>query len=155
YNDKPSYILENELPRVIFNLGQASVVKFLYFIVILSVSGIALVLLLINKFVLSKISKLNKDVNLVKDPNNSKNKLDVKGNDEFATLATNINKMLDDVDKSQESLKKTDEELRAQKANLDQKVEELEKFQKLTVGRELKMIELKKQLEEIRKDKLK
>nr|MBI5455544.1 hypothetical protein [Candidatus Levybacteria bacterium] len=47
YNDKPSYILENELPRVIFNLGQASVVKFLYFIVILSVSGIALVLLLI------------------------------------------------------------------------------------------------------------
>ena len=107
------------------------------------------------KFVISKIIKLNKDVNLVKDPNNPKNKLDVMGNDEFATVAININKMLDDIAKSGEDLKKTDEKLSQEKTNLDQKVSELEKFQKLTIGRELKMIELKKQLEEIRKDKVK
>lgn len=153
YNKKAVYILENELPRVIYKQGFASILNFLYFIVVLSVSGITLVLFLINKLVISKITKLNKDVSLVNDPNNPKHKLDVVGTDEFAALSSNINKMLDDITKSQENLKKTNEELGVEKANLNQKVEELEKFNKLTVGRELMMIELKKKITELENNK--
>lgn len=155
FNNKPAYILENELPRSIYKQGIATVANFLYFIVLLCVSGVGFVLILINKFVISKITKLNKDVSLVKDPNNPKNKLDVKGNDEFANLAISINQMLDGITKSEEDLKKTDEELKLEKASLDQKVEELEKFQKLTIGRELKMIEMKKALRQAQDEKLK
>lgn len=157
YNNKPVYILENELPSVISNLGRESVVKFLYFIVFLSISGIIFILLLLNKFVISKITNLNKDINNLENTTTTTtySKLSGTGNDEFANIASNINNLIDKIQKSQEDLKKGDEELKAEKANLDQKVLELEKFNKLTIGRELKMIELKNQLEEIRKDKLK
>ena len=37
-------------------------------------------------------------------------------------------------------------------AELTERLAELEKFQKLTVGRELKMVELKKEIEELRRE---
>ena len=42
--------------------------------------------------------------------------------------------------------------LEVKKKELQERVEELEKFQKLTVGRELKMIELKEELQRLRKE---
>jgi len=45
----------------------------------------------------------------------------------------------------EELTKKLDEQVRNRTKELQEKVEELEKFQKLTVGRELKMIELKEE----------
>lgn len=45
--------------------------------------------------------------------------------------------------------KKADEALRKAKGELQSKVEELERFTRLAVGRELKMIELKKRIEEL------
>jgi hypothetical protein len=45
--------------------------------------------------------------------------------------------------------KKIEEELKKAKDNLQAKVEELEKFNKIAIGRELKMIELKKKITEL------
>jgi len=45
--------------------------------------------------------------------------------------------------------KKAEEELRRSKGELQSKVEELEKFNKLTIGRELKMVELKRRIKEL------
>ena len=150
YNNKPAYILESELPRVIHILGASSILNFLYFIVILSISGVAFVLVLINKFVVSKIVNLNKDVNKVRDPNSSLNRLEVRGNDEFANLATNINTMLSEL----ENLRLKDEEAaKNYKKLLEQsqkKAADFERMNKLMVGRELKMIELKKEIEDLK-----
>lgn len=153
YNNKPVYILENELPRLIYKQGIATVSKYLYFIVVLSVAGVIFVHFLINKFVLSKIIRLNENVDRLKDRNTSVNKLDVKGNDEFANLTANINQLLDYINRSQEDLKKVDEELRTEKENIVQKAEELEKMNKLMIGRELKMVELKKEIERLKSEK--
>jgi PAS domain S-box-containing protein len=45
--------------------------------------------------------------------------------------------------------KKAEEELRRSKEELQSKVEELEKFNKMTIGRELRMIELKRRIKEL------
>lgn len=48
--------------------------------------------------------------------------------------------------------KRAEEELAEQRRRELDRLAELEKFQKLTVGRELKMVELKKEIEELRKE---
>jgi sensor domain CHASE-containing protein len=154
FNNETVYILENELPRSIYKQGIATVEKFLFMIIILCLSGVVLVLVLLDKFVVSKIVKLNNDLGSVNNPDNSKNKLEVRGNDEFANVASNVNKMLDDIAKSEESLKKSDDELREGKVSLDEKVAELERMNKLMIGRELKMIELKKETEKLKSEQI-
>lgn len=154
FNHETVYILKNELPRSIYKQGIVTVEKFLFIIVILCLSSVVLVLVLLNKFVVSKIVKLNHDLGSVNNPDNSKNKLEVRGNDEFANVASNVNKMLDDIIKSEESLKKTDNELREGKVSLDEKVAELENMNKLMIGRELKMIELKKEIEKLKSEQI-
>jgi len=72
-------------------------------------------------------------------------KVKVKSKDEFGELAKSFNKMVEDLKKSQERLKERTKELR-------EKVKELERFQKLTVGRELRMIELKKEIEKLKNE---
>ena len=48
--------------------------------------------------------------------------------------------------------KKAEEQLAEQHRRELDRLAELEKFQKLTVGRELKMVELKKEIEELRRE---
>lgn len=152
-NKKPAFIIQNELKRPYYALGNKLILFALGVFAGVSLLALFFGFLMLNQLIISKITKLNKDVNLVKDPNNPKNKLDVLGNDEFATLASNINKMLDDITKSDETLKKSDEELRQGRANLDQKVSELERMNKFMVGRELKMIELKEEIQKLKGEK--
>jgi hypothetical protein len=47
--------------------------------------------------------------------------------------------------------KKAEQEVADQRTRELERLAELERFQRLTVGRELKMIELKKEIEELRK----
>lgn len=103
----------------------------------------------------------------------------VKGHDEIALVGMTFNRMLDAVEKTgrelkdaqtkltsintdlEQRVKERTSELERLKANLEQtvmertkemkeKMDELEKFKKLTVGRELKMIELKKEIERLK-----
>lgn len=100
----------------------------------------------------------------------------ISSNDEIGKIAGTFNAMADSIEKSESELKKAQMELKGvnitlekrvrertaelekiradlEKAaaertvELQQKVDELEKFKKLTVGRELKMVELKKEIE--------
>lgn len=125
--------------------------------------------LMIIKKTANEITKNNFDV-----------KAEIKSKDEIGDLAEAFNNMIDSVKTSQKQLKEADARLKeinlsleqkvkertaeleklkvglrenvAQKTReLNQKLAELEKFKELTIGRELKMIELKKQIEELKK----
>jgi len=50
------------------------------------------------------------------------------------------------------SRKELEEKIKEAIGELQEKVEELEKFHRLTVGRELKMVELKKEIEKLQKE---
>lgn len=106
YNDKPVFILKDELPRSFYILATNSIHFTLIVFVIISGASLILAYLLLNKIVISRITKLNKDVGEVTDPKNIKNRLDFSGNDEFASLASNINQMLNVISRSEKDLEK-------------------------------------------------
>lgn len=56
-----------------------------------------------------------------------------------------------DITESQEYQEKLERTVRERTKELQKEVEELEKFYKLTIGRELKMVELKKEIERLKK----
>jgi PAS domain S-box-containing protein len=61
--------------------------------------SLGVTLFLANKFIVSKLTKLVMDVEAIKNPTNSKERLEVVGNDEFTPLAKSFNSLLDDLDK--------------------------------------------------------
>jgi methyl-accepting chemotaxis protein len=75
-------------------------------------------------------------------------KIPIETNDEIGELGETFNQMTTKLEDYQQGLEqKVEERTKA----LDAKIKELEKIQKLTVGRELKMIELKKEIVKLRK----
>lgn len=86
--------------------------------------------------------------------NNLGARTNVKSSDEVGYLANIFNQMLENTEKSQNELKDTETKLKKTNTALEQyiaerneKLAELEKFHKLTVNRELQMIQLKKEIE--------
>ena len=87
----------------------------------------------------------------------SKNNLDytieIKSNDEIGILASGFNRMAKDLKKSRGELedysKHLEKKIMERTKDIQTKVDELERFKKVVVGRELKMIELKNEIKEI------
>jgi len=80
-------------------------------------------------------------------------RIDIKSKDEIGDLATAFNKMAIDLKKSREDLKKYSNELEKKveerTKKLREKVDALERFSRLSVGRELRMVDLKKKMKEM------
>ena len=74
-------------------------------------------------------------------------KIKIKRRDEIGDLAFGLNEMAEELKESYKFLEKKVAERTHQ---LDSKVKELEKFQKFAVGREIRMVELKKEIEKLK-----
>ncbi|MCK6624024.1 MAG: ATP-binding protein [Anaerolineae bacterium] len=108
---QPALLLKVALPRNIYGQGQASLS---YFMVSFLVSGLVfgwVILLLLEKEVLSRLSQLNWSVKAIAEAGNSAGRVKVFGNDELASLSENINKMLTALGQSEEALRQTHQEL--------------------------------------------
>jgi methyl-accepting chemotaxis protein len=79
--------------------------------------------------------------------------VNIHSKNEIGFLANVFNKMLDRIKLSSDSLKSINVEIRKKEEALETKVAELEKYKELTVGRELKMMELKKEINKIKQTK--
>ncbi len=82
---------------------------------------------------------------------NLKEKIIVRSRDEIGELATAFNAMAENLESSHEALETTNNELEAATKQTEEKLAEVETLNKFMVGRELRMIELKAEIEELKK----
>ncbi len=99
--DKPALILRVEMPRVIYQQGRLSQ---LYFLGALLIAGIVfgfVVLLLLEKSVISRLSSLNNNVRSIANSGDASARVHSEGRDEIANLGESINRMLGSLQLSQ------------------------------------------------------
>jgi sensor domain CHASE-containing protein len=143
----PVFLLEIGSNRDIYNQGLNMIQNLIISLIITAVMFIVIVVILLDRFVSSRLTYLAKSVNEVKEYKDLSKHLQVKGNDEIASLEKNINDMLS-------SLQITWAMKDSAEVSLQKKINELERFKTITVDREIKMIELKKDNNTL-KDKIK
>ena len=109
----PALILRAEIPRIIYQQGRLSQ---LYFVGALLIAGIvfgAVVLLLLEKSVISRLRSLNDSVRSIASSGDASARVQWEGRDELANLGETINRMLGSLQLSQKQGQLAEERYRA------------------------------------------
>jgi len=109
---KPALILRAEIPRVIYQQGRLSQ---LYFVGALLISGLVfggVVLLLLEKSVISRLRSLNKNVRSIANSGDASARVQCEGRDEIADLSAVINRMLGSLQLAQKQKQVVEERYR-------------------------------------------
>jgi methyl-accepting chemotaxis protein len=102
-----------------------------------------------EKMVLGPLRHLVYEVDRIRTRKVASQRIVIKGNGELMQLATNINTMLDTLDSFDKKLVTVNKEMESKAIELEANSKELERLNRHMVGRELRMAELKEQLEEL------
>jgi signal transduction histidine kinase len=138
----PVLIMEIGSDRSIYNQGMLLIQNLILSLCIILIVFILLIIIVFDRFVTSRLTSLSNSVSNITQSRDLTKKLQVKGNDEIANLEKKIDSMLASLHKAW-TMKSVAE------SNLRKKIDELERFKGITIDREMKMIELKKQLHEL------
>ncbi len=147
--DQPALILKVVTSRDVYTQGLHT---FYSFIAISCAAIIAFgitIIILIEVFFISRFSKLSKKVEHIGETKDFSERISGNKRDEFGSLATVINQMLNVLSASREAESKSGKQAIAAEEKLSERLTELEKMNKLMIDRELKMIELKKEVQQL------
>lgn len=109
YN-KPIGMFMMTTPRAIYGTGVEAVNYFLITFVVLGVLFSLLIVGLLRALVIKRLERLDKDVANISAKGNVKQRVDASGNDELSFVSTEINKMLEIIQASQDQLENRVEE---------------------------------------------
>ena len=109
----PAMILRAEMPRDIYHEGQQTVYWLIIYLSAAFVLFALVVIILMNRVILSRLLGLSKGVDRVRDTGDLTERVAVKGKDELSRLGGAINGMLASLDKSQRELTEREAEKRA------------------------------------------
>jgi HAMP domain-containing protein len=156
--NNPALILRSGIDRSIFSQGQQIINLFNKIIIAVGVLFLLIVLFLLEFFVLKPLSRMAGEVQKI-DLNKmiGSSPISIHSSDEFAYLGNEINMLFGNL-QIDEAKKKELEEIKARaekkllenNKELNEKIAELGKMNSLMVGRELKMVELKKEIKELK-----
>ncbi len=135
---------------------------------------VGLILLLFLRSILLPLDKITEACQRVRE-GNLETKVPIESKTEIGELASAFNKMIEDLKKSQAALeeaktvleikvrartreleelvKRREEIIKERTKELNEKVKQLEKFNEFAVGRELRMIELKQEIDRLKREK--
>lgn len=105
-------ILRADLSRSIYQQGQASLLYFILSLVGVGLAFVLVALLLLERLVLSPLSRLNASVSGIGVSGDLSARVMMKGSDELANLGGEINRMLGALEKSHKALQESEEKFK-------------------------------------------
>lgn len=115
-NGNPAMILRIEVPRTLYQQGARTILYFILFMLVLAGVAAGGLLILVERFILSRLSRLNDEVRRVGSRANFSERITVVGDDEIAELAGAINHTFAALEKADIALRQAKES--AEEANL-------------------------------------
>ncbi|OGO01578.1 MAG: hypothetical protein A2Y59_04460 [Chloroflexi bacterium RBG_13_52_14] len=115
---KPAIILTVDMPRSIFQQGENTLHYFLYGLIGIGLVFFTIVLVLLGRLVLSPLSRLKTDVSAVAERGDPSLRMLETGKDELSKLAVDINRMLEALEQSRETLRQSERQYAALVASL-------------------------------------
>jgi PAS domain S-box-containing protein len=110
---KPALILRAEMPRVIYQQGLLSQLYFMGALLLAEIIFAGVILLLLEKSVISRLSSLNDSVRSVANSGDVSSRVYCEGRDEIADMGEAINRMLGSLQLSQKQKQHAEERYRA------------------------------------------
>jgi hypothetical protein len=108
----PILMMRVDIPRAIYQQGQASLVYLISSLVIVGFVFVVAVLLLLEKLVLAPVSRLSASVNDIGASGDLSARVSITGSDELASLAGNINGMLGGLKQSHSALQESEKKFK-------------------------------------------
>lgn len=102
---KPALVYGTQSPRTVYLTGKATTKSILTASMIIAVFLVFVVLLFLDRTVLSRLAKIISGVRLISDTGNLNAQIPVYGRDELADLSNEINVMLSRIEKSEKTVK--------------------------------------------------
>lgn len=158
YYDKPLFILKIDSEKV-YTTEVINTLSSVYITltVILGLLGVVFYIS-IEKNLFNKLSFITSFIEQIKDPLNTKDRLEENLGEDLNKLKTTVNTLLDKVqeqknelDKVNRDFKTQNEDLIIRQKELDERNRELNSLNQTMVGREMRMIELKNQIDDLSK----
>lgn len=110
---EPGFLLQTNGTRDIYNYGLKSIRYFVTTLFLIGAIFLIVMLILIERLVLSRISSLNQSVIAVQEGKNFDVPMNIKGQDEIATFAATFKAMLDELANSHQALANSNSDLEA------------------------------------------
>lgn len=111
-NGKPALLLRLDRPRLIYQQGQITLNYFLYSLLTVGIVFGLMILLVLEKLVLSRLAGLSKRVSEIGDYGNFSGRINATGTDELTNLAGSVNNMLEKLEKSHQEVQESEERYR-------------------------------------------
>jgi len=106
---KPSLVLRVDMPRDIYEQGQASVTYHILALVAVGLVVGAVAILILEKQVVSRLARLSKSVNSIATTGDLSKRVSATGTDELSSLAGTINGMMEALELSLDTLRESEE----------------------------------------------
>ncbi|MCZ7396960.1 MAG: ATP-binding protein [Candidatus Methanoperedens sp.] len=119
---KPALLLRVNMQRAIYGQGLASVRYLFFSLIVVGVIFGGMTLWLIEKMVLSRLSSLDHDIRRIGKSADLSGRVVTEGKDELSSLGSSLNKMLEDLEHSNEKRRQAEEELKKHRDQLEELV---------------------------------
>lgn len=104
----PILIIRADMARDIYSQGQTTINYFMISSILWTIVFVGIVMLLLEKTVLSRLLSLSKKVSLIGSMEQKSTRVPIQGNDEITKLATSINDMLTEIENKTVKLRSTE-----------------------------------------------
>lgn len=150
-HNNPVSIIKVITPNDIYKRGLFSFNFFITSLFVLISVFILVIYFLFELLVFRRIIKINNSIKEINDSDSLDGRIKLDNNDEIGDLISAINNFLDEINETRLRESKYIESEKKAVEDLKIKMDEVAKLNKLMVGRELKMLELKSEIDKLKK----